>query len=145
MYSKGETPVSQPMSDAAVRELSPLALAFVGDGVFETLVRTALLQNTRLAPGRLHAMAVKFVSAPGQFRILEFLLSHLTEEGLAVVHRRKNSSKASLAKHATPEQYRASTAFESLLGWLHLTGQQPRIEQLFDLVWRQFSPEFLQR
>ena len=62
-----------------------------------------------------------------------------------MVHRGKNSSKASVAKHATPEQYRASTAFESLLGWLHLTGQQPRIEQLFDLVWRQFSPEFLQR
>lgn len=145
MYSKGETPVSQPMSDAAVRELSPLALAFVGDGVFETLVRTALVQNTRLAPGRLHAMAVKFVSAPGQFRILEFLMPQLTEEELAVVHRGKNSSKASVAKHATPEQYRASTAFESLLGWLHLTGQQQRIEQLFSMVWQQFSPEFLQR
>ena len=113
--------------------------------MFETLVRTALVQNTRLAPGRLHAMAVKFVSAPGQFRILEFLLPQLTEEETAVVHRGKNSSKASVAKHATPEQYRASTAFESLLGWLHLTGQQQRIEELFALVWEQFAPEFLKR
>lgn len=85
-----------------LREVSPVALAFVGDGVYEVLVRQRLVTRTRLAPGRLHGLAVKFVSAAGQSRALEAILPLLTEEEAAVVQRGKNSSKASVAKHATP-------------------------------------------
>ena len=126
-----------------LREVSPVALAFVGDGVYEVLVRQRLVTRTRLAPGRLHGLAVKFVSAAGQSRALEAILPLLTEEEAAVVQRGKNSSKASVTKHATPRQYRASTAFESLLGWLQLQGKQERILELFEVVWETFAPEFL--
>ncbi len=132
-----------PKHNRDVRELSPVALAFVGDGVYEVLVRQRLVIETRLQPGKLHSHAVKFVSASGQSRILEFLMPFLTEEEQAVVQRGKNSSKASVAKHATPQQYRASTAFESLIGWLYLQHKQQRIEELFEKVWKEFSPEFL--
>ena len=115
----------------------------MGDGVYEVLVRQRLVTRTRLAPGRLHGLAVKFVSAAGQSRALEAILPLLTVEEAAVVQRGKNSSKASVAKHATPRQYRASTAFESLLGWLQLQGKQERILELFEVVWETFAPEFL--
>lgn len=126
-----------------VRELSPVALAFVGDGVYEVLVRQRLVTETRLPPAKLHSRAVRFVSAAGQSRILEFLFPMLTEEEQAVVQRGKNSSKASVAKHATVQQYRASTAFEALIGWLYLQYQQERILQLFEMIWQEFSEEFL--
>lgn len=126
-----------------IREHSPLALAFVGDGVYELLVRSREVERTRLQPGRLHGGAVKFVSAKGQFEALQFLEPLLTEEERDLVRRGHNASKASVSKHATPEEYRASTGFECLLGYLYLTGRNDRIEKLFDAIWQQFAPLWL--
>ena len=58
----------------------------------------------------------------------------------AVLRRGRNASKATVAKHATPQEYRASTGFEALLGWLYLTGQTGRIEELFEALWAGFDP-----
>lgn len=126
-----------------LREHSPLALAFVGDGVYELLVRAREVERTRLQPGRLHGGAVKFVSAKGQFEALRFLEPMLTEEEKNLVRRGKNASKATVSKHATPEEYRASTGFECLLGYLYLAGRNDRIETLFNAVWQQFAPLWL--
>lgn len=123
-----------------IREQSPLNLAFVGDGVFELLVRQRLVERTRLAPGKLHAACVKYVSAKGQNKALAVLEGELTETEQAVLRRGKNASKASVAKHATPQEYRASTGFEALFGWLFLTGQNQRIQELFDLLWERYDP-----
>ncbi|MFQ7726325.1 MAG: ribonuclease III domain-containing protein [Ruthenibacterium lactatiformans] len=84
-----------------IHEQSPIALAFVGDGVFEVLVRARLVERTRLVPNRLHAAAVKFVSAKGQYAALEVIAPLLDEAERAVVRRGKNSTKATVAKHAT--------------------------------------------
>ena len=99
------------------RELSPLALAFVGDSVLELLVRQRLAEHHRLSAGRL-----------------------FTEDELAMFKRGRNASKASVSKHASPEEYRASTGFECLLGWLYLNGQLDRVHELFDTLWQQFDP-----
>ncbi len=123
-----------------IHEQSPLNLAFVGDGVFELLVRQRLVERTRLAPGKLHAACVKYVSAKGQNQALAVLEPHLTEQEQAVLRRGKNASKATVAKHATPQEYRASTGFEALFGWLYLTGQNERIEILFELLWQGYDP-----
>lgn len=117
-----------------LREQSPLALAFVGDGVYEVLVRRMLVAGTRLPPAKLHRAAVQYVSAKGQFAALEAVLPLLTEEEQGVVRRGKNASKASVAKHASPEEYRASTALESLFGWLYLQDRGQRIEELFAVI-----------
>ena len=119
-----------------IREQSPLSLAFVGDGVYEVLVRQRLVERTRLLPGRLHAAAIKFVSAKGQVKALTFIEPVLTEDEQNILRRGKNASKASVAKHATPAEYRASTGFEALMGWLYLKGRNERIEELFELIWQ---------
>ena len=80
-----------------IREQSPLNLAFVGDSVFELLVRRHLVEYTRLQPGKLHSEAIKYVSARAQFAALPLLEPLLTEEEAAVLHRGKNASKASVA------------------------------------------------
>ena len=123
-----------------LRLLNPMTLAFVGDGVYELLVRERLVRYHRLAPGRLHAAAVKYVSAVGQFRAAALLEEKLTEAEKDQLRRGKNASKATVAKHATPEEYRCSTGFEALLGWLYLQGQTDRIRQLFDFIWENFDP-----
>ena len=85
------------------RELSPLALAFVGDSVLELLVRQRLVEHHRLSAGRLNAEKVKYVSARAQFREEQLLEPLFTEDELAVFKRGRNASKASVAKHASPE------------------------------------------
>lgn len=127
-----ETPID-------IRERSPLSLAFVGDGVLELLVRARLVATSRLAPGALHRAAVRMVSAHGQFSALEHLLPLLNEEEAAVVRRGRNASKASVSKHATPEEYRASTGLEALFGWLYLQGDNARIGEIFDEIWAVYA------
>lgn len=129
---------TQPKID--LREQNPLALAFAGDAVLELLVRQRLVETTRLQPGRLHAAAVSYVSARAQNRELALIEPMLTEAEAAVLRRGKNASKATVAKHATPEEYRASTGFECLLGWLYLQNRQERIVELFETLWQGFDP-----
>ena len=130
---------AEPQVD--IREQSPLSLAFVGDAVLELLVRQRLVETTRLLPGKLHTAATRYVSARAQSRELELLEPVLTEEEAGVLRRGKNSSKATVAKHATPREYRASTGFECLLGYLYLKGRNDRIVELFELVWQGFDPD----
>ena len=129
---------AQPQVD--IHEMSPLALAFVGDAVLELLVRQRLLETTRLLPGKLHSTATHYVSAHAQHLELALVEPLLTEEEQAVLRRGKNASKASVAKHATPQEYRASTGFECLLGWLHLKGRDDRVQELFEVLWNGYDP-----
>ncbi|WP_320415300.1 Mini-ribonuclease 3 [Subdoligranulum variabile] len=124
-----------------IHEMSPLALAFVGDAVLELLVRAKLVGTTRLQPNRLHTVATHYVSAHAQSRELEILEPLLTEAEAGVLRRGKNTSKASVAKHATVQEYRASTGFECLLGWLYLQGRNDRIQELFDALWTGYQPQ----
>ena len=124
-----------------LRELSPLALAFVGDAVLELLVRARLVGTTRLQPNRLHTVATHYVSAHAQNLELDIIEPMLTDAEAAVLRRGKNASKATVAKHATVQEYRASTGFECLLGWLYLNGQLERVHQLFEVLWQQFDPD----
>lgn len=124
-----------------IRELNPLALAFVGDSVLELLVRQRLVEHHRLNPGRLNAEKVKYVSARAQFREEQLLEPLFTEDERAVFRRGRNATKATVAKHASPEEYRASTGFECLLGWLYLRGDMARVQELFEALWSRFDPD----
>ena len=129
---------AEPQVD--IREMNPLSLAFMGDGVLELLVRQHLVERSRLLPGKLHAEAVRYVSARSQFLEMKLLEPMLTEEEHAVFRRGKNANKATVAKHASVEEYRTSTGFECLLGWLYLKGRNERIMELMDVLWREFEP-----
>ena len=130
---------AEPQVD--IREMNPLSLAFMGDGVLELLVRQHLVERSRLLPGKLHAEAVRYVSARSQFLEMKLLEPMLTEEEYAVFRRGKNANKATVAKHASVEEYRTSTGFECLLGWLYLKGRNERILELMNVLWRDFEPE----
>ena len=123
-----------------IHEQSPVSLAFVGDAVLELLVRSRLVGTTRLQPGKLHTAATRYVSAPAQFRELAVIEPLLTDAEAAVLRRGKNASKMTVAKHATAQEYRASTGLECLLGWLYLRCVLARIQELFDALWLGFRP-----
>lgn len=119
-----------------IREQSVLSLAFVGDGVFELLVRQRAVETTRLPLARLHELTVGYVSAPHQARGLQAIAPLLNAQEAAVVRRGRNAQKLSVSKHATREEYCASTALEALFGWLYLQNQTARLQQLFDIIWQ---------
>ena len=117
-----------------IREQSPLSMTFVGDAVYSLLIREYLVKHKRYKINTLNQMSVKYVSAHGQFMALELIKDILTEEELSFAKRGQNASKASVAKNASVAEYRASTGFECMLGWLKLSGQEERIEYLVDYI-----------
>ena len=117
-----------------IREQSPLAMAFVGDAVYSLLIREYLVTDKRHPINKLNKMSVNYVSAKGQFLALEVIKDILTEEEQNIIRRGKNTSKASVAKNASVEEYRASTGFECLLGYLKLTNQDERIKYLVNYI-----------
>lgn len=122
-----------------IKERSILSLAFVGDGVLELLVRAKLVAHSHGPPGALHRTAVLLVSAKAQARLLEGLQPALSEEEASLVRRGRNASKATVSKNASIQEYRASTGLEALFGWLYLQNRQERIQELFLLMWDDYS------
>ena len=112
-----------------VRTLSPLALAFVGDGVYELMVRETLLSQANRPNGALHRMAVSLVRAEAQAEAMERLLPYLSEEETAVYRRGRNAHTA-----RTGSDYHSATGLETLFGMLYLTGQAQRILQLWNIL-----------
>ncbi len=114
--------------------VSELALAHVGDAVYELLTRTYLLQCGLTTAAHLHRETVARVAAPAQAAAVEKLLPHLTEEELAVYRRGRNVHPHGVPKRATPGQYARATGLEALFGWLYLQGRNARILELFEAI-----------
>ncbi len=112
-----------------VHTVSPLSLAFIGDGIYELLVREQLLCEANRPNGDLHRLAVAKVRAEAQAAALEKLLPHLTERELAVYKRGRNAHTA-----RTGGDYHSATGLEALFGYLYLDGQIDRIRELFALT-----------
>jgi ribonuclease III family protein len=114
------------------KHLNSLALAYMGDSVFEIYVRRHLLQSGKVKPHHLHREGTKYVSAKAQCQILFQLMDHqsLSDEEMAVVMRGRNAKSGTVPKNTDVQTYRYSTAFEALMGYLYLTGQEERLEEL---------------
>ena len=122
------------LSQREVNQMNMLALAHVGDAVYELLVRS-MLCNAKNAPVmQLHRLTVKKVCAEAQAAAAEKLLPRLTEEELAVYKRGRNTKVNSAPHHAEIAQYHAATGLEALFGWLYLQGKTARIGELFTAV-----------
>ncbi|MDD6187613.1 MAG: ribonuclease III domain-containing protein [Oscillospiraceae bacterium] len=117
-----------------LREQSPLTLAFVGDAVYTLRIREHLATEKRYNINRLNQLTVKYVSAKGQFEAMKIIEPLLSEEEKRIAKRGRNTSKATVAKHASVEEYRTSTGFECLFGYLELSGKQDRIKELTDCI-----------
>lgn len=116
------------------RHLSPLTLAFVGDGVFELLVRERLLKNGSMPAGKLHKMAVERVRASAQAKAYPALEAVLEEEELDILRRGRNANTTKAPKSCTPGEYRMATAIEALFGYLYLQGRTERLHTLYELI-----------
>lgn len=114
--------------------LNGLSLAFIGDSVYELLVREYLLRNGSLQIGKLHSLAVKLVRASAQAHFFDIAEPILDESELSILHRGRNASSSHVPKGACAIEYRKATGVESLFGWLYLEGRQGRIRELFDLL-----------
>ncbi len=114
--------------------LSMLALAHVGDAVYELLVRSMLTLRGPAQVQDLHRSTVAFVRAEAQAKAVEKLLPLLSEEEAAVYRRGRNCRVHGIPAHANPGEYHAATGLEALFGWLYLQGKEERVRELFRMI-----------
>lgn len=117
-------------SEAEVRELSPLALAYIGDACFEILVRSEIL-GVRKNPNKLHRESIRFVRAKSQRELFEKIEENLTEEEIKIFKRGRNAKSHTVPKNADPIDYRIATGVEALFGYLYLLKRYNRIREIF--------------
>lgn len=116
------------------KQLSPLNLAFIGDCIYEIMVRETLVTNANRPVNDLHRESVKFVSAKAQTEAFEKIKDILTEEETAVYKRGRNAKVGHSPKSATEGEYHCATGVEALFGYLYLTEQTDRIKELFSVI-----------
>ncbi len=114
--------------------LNPISLAYIGDAVYEILVREHLALMGDRPPEQLHKLAVNFVSAKAQAAALQKLMPTLTDDETAAFKRGRNAKVSHIPKGASPAHYHNATGFEALFGHLYLTGQTERMRELFKII-----------
>ena len=122
------------LDQSELKTMSALALAHMGDCVFELLVRSWLCAHGKATSANLHKATVSFVSAPAQARQMERMFPLLTDEEAAIYRRGRNAHVHGVPKAATPGEYAKATGLECLFGALFLTGQTERANELFVLT-----------
>ena len=115
------------LEDQDLRSYSPLTLAYIGDGVYELIIRTILVKKGNCPVNRLHKKASSLVKAGAQSAIMEVIEEKLTPEELSVYRRGRNAHSPTMAKHATMADYRRATGFEALMGYLYLKEDYTRM------------------
>ncbi len=113
-----------------IRSYSGLTLAYIGDVVYDLIIRTVVVEKGNRPVNELHRLTVKYVSAPAQARMVQALEGELTEEEKTVFRRGKNSKPNTTAKNASVSDYLKATGFEAVLGYLYLTDNMERALEL---------------
>ena len=111
-------------------EYSPLALAYIGDAVYELAIRTLVMNRGNMQVNKMHKKTANLVKADAQARFYLLLEEELTDAEKAVYRRGRNAKSFTMPKHATMKDYRMATGFEALMGYLYLTEQFDRIADL---------------
>ena len=112
---------------------SPLALAYIGDDVFDLIIRTVVVERANRPAHELHIETVKYVKAQAQAKMIEALLEKegfLTDEEVDIYKRGRNAKSYTSAKNASIHDYRKATGFEALMGYLYLSGRQERLIEI---------------
>ena len=115
------------LEEQDIRSYSPLTLAYIGDGIYELIIRTILVKKGNYPVNRLHKKASSLVKAAAQSGIMEIIEKELTPEELSVYRRGRNAHSPTMAKHATMADYRRATGFEALIGYLYLKEEYTRM------------------
>ncbi len=118
-----------------MNQLSPLTLAFIGDSVFELMVREALVREANRPANDLHVEKVKFVNAAAQAEAFRLIENDLTDEELEIYKRGRNAHTTHTPKNMSPADYHSATGFEALFGFLYLEDRKDRLNELFNKIW----------
>ena len=115
-------------------EYSPLTLAFLGDGVYDLLVRESLVNKANRPAGELNRQKVAMVNCKAQAEYAELLMPRLTEKEISVYKRGRNAAPKCTPKNGSVADYHSATGLECLFGYLHVNGEKERIDELFELI-----------
>ena len=110
-----------------IRTYSPLTLAYIGDAIYDLVIRTIVVERGNRSANHLHKKTVTYVNARVQAKMMDVLEEELTEEEQAVYHRGRNAKSYTSAKNASIIEYRKATGLEALCGYLYLQGEQERM------------------
>lgn len=116
------------------RVYNPQTLAFVGDAVHTLFVRGKISTLHHLKPNELHKASTEYIKASGQSEMVEILLTLLTEDEKDIFRRARNYKTNNIAKNASVGDYKRATGFEAVIGYLYLTGQHDRINEILTKV-----------
>lgn len=114
-----------------IKAYSPLTLAYIGDSIYDVIIRTVVVERGNRSANDLHKMAIKYVNAGMQAAMADSLLGILSEEELAVYKRGRNAKSYTKAKNSTVNEYRKATGLEALFGFLYL---QDRLDRVIELI-----------
>lgn len=117
---------------------SPLVWAYIGDAVFELFIRVELLNTSKAKPNKLHFESIKMVSAKAQNNILEEIENILTDDEKDIVRKGRNAKPKTFAKNASVKEYLKATGFEALIGYLFLTKQNERLDEILNYIKREY-------
>lgn len=120
--------------DVNPKQLSPLNLAFIGDCIYEIMVREMLVTDANRPVNDLHRESVKYVSAKAQTVAFHKIEDVLTEDEMAIFKRGRNAKVGHNPKSASQSEYHIATGIEALFGYLYLTESTDRIKQLFKII-----------
>ncbi|MDN5352356.1 MAG: mini-ribonuclease [Clostridiales bacterium] len=120
----------QVPEDGDVRMMNALKLAYLGDAIYEAYIRIYLMSGFRLSPHQMSVKAVTYVSAAAQAKIVNTLRDFFTEDEWGMIRRGRNQKPNSMPKNASMSDYRYATGFESLVGYLYLTGSEQRLSEI---------------
>ena len=122
------------MQEVDIKEYSPLTLAFIGDGIYDLIIRTLIVNRGNKQVQKLHLETSALVNAGTQSKMMRTLQEHLTEEEHAVYKRGRNTRVNSVPKNADLGDYHAATGLECSFGWLYLHARHDRINELFSII-----------
>ncbi len=120
-----------PLTEAELRTYSALAFAYVGDCVYDLVIRTMVLSRGNNRPNRYHKEVTRIVNAKAQTDLMNIIKPHLSEEEMTIFRRGRNAKTISPAKNQSLHDYRIATGLEALMGYLYLAG---RMERLMELI-----------
>lgn len=127
------------LKEVDIRTYSPLALAYIGDAVYDLIFRTAVVGGGNAPVNKLHQKTIQYVKAPAQAALIESILALLSEEEAAVYRRGRNAKPYTMAKNATMGEYKKATGLEALIGYLYLSNQMDRALELIQAGLRNLS------
>ncbi len=126
--------MNSPLTSSEAKQYSPLALAFLGDSVYEIMMRDCILRCANMPAAQLHSLKIKKVCAAYQAKAIDLLLPCLTEEETTIYKRGRNATGNSVPKNGNAADYHKATGLEALFGFIHLTGNEERLHELFDMI-----------